>query len=253
MNPENIQKRKMTINQYFSLISVLNFILIIFISIFFVYISFHSNSFKGHNIQEYSNNYCNNKSNEYYEFICTNKYYKYNLKKSKFIWIITDGTAFDQLNLLNNFEKYKLASPIVINNDDVNFKKTEELHETLITGKHNRNFKGDEIQGDNLFNQLINAGYKINFRGWSIPCADMLGDKKGGKNENKIFNKKFIDDNEEVIAFSSFCNLTNPFPFIMSKYLKYQKSNSGTILNEIVMKKIEKLIRSKKKFLFDGL
>ena len=253
MNQENIQKRKMTINQYFSLISALNFVLIILTLIFFVFISYHSNSFKGHNIHEYSNNYCNNKSNEYYEFVCTNKYYKYNYKKSKFIWIITDGTAFDQLNILNNFEKYKLASPIVINNDDVTFKKTEELHETLLTGKHNRNFKGDEIQGDNLFNQLINAGYKINYRGWSIPCADMLGDKEGGKNENKIFNKKFIDDNDEVTAFSSFCNITNPFPFIMSKYLNYQKYNPDNKLNSIVMKKIEKLIRSKKKFLFDGL
>ena len=132
MNQENINKRKsMTINQYFSLVSFLNLIAIIFTFIFLFYLSNHSNSFKGNNIDEYSNNYCQNKSNEYYEFLCTNKYYKYNIKKSKFIWIFTDGTAIDQLNILNNFEKYKLVSPILISGDEVTYKLTDEMHETL--------------------------------------------------------------------------------------------------------------------------
>ena len=201
MNQEQVKKRKMTLNQYFSLVSFLNFIAIIFTIIFLIYSLYNSNSFKGHNIDEYSNNYCKNASNEYYEFICTNKYQRFNFKKSKFIWIMTDGTAYDQLTILNNFEKYKLASPILINGDDVNYKHTNEMHETLITGKHNRNFKGNEVQGDNLYKQFADAGYKINFRGWSIPTADMVGDKKGGKNENKIFNKKFIDNDDEIFAF----------------------------------------------------
>ena len=185
---ENIENRKWTINQYFSLVTFLNFIAIIFTLIFLIYSAYNSNAFKGLNIDEYANNYCKNKSNEYYEFICTNNFHRFNLKKPKFIWIMTDGTAYDQLTILNNFEKYKLVSPILINGDDVNYKHTNEMHETLITGKHNRNFKGSEVQGDNLFKQLIDAGFKINFRGWSMPFADILGDKKGGKNENKIFN-----------------------------------------------------------------
>ena len=238
MNPENINKRKsMAINQYFSLVSFLNLIAIIFTFIFLFYLSNHSNSFKGNNIDEYSNNYCQNKSNEYYEFLCTNKYYKYNIKKSKFIWIFTDGTAIDQLNILNNFEKYKLVSPILISGDEVTYKLTDEMHETLITGKHNKNYKGNEVQGDNIFKQFANAGYKINFRGWSRPVADLVGDKKGGQNENKIFNKKFIDNDHEEIAFSSFCNITNPFPFIKSRYIDYQDSKSDKELNPIVIQK----------------
>ena len=254
MNPENIKKRKsMTINHYFSLVSLLNFIAIIFTFIFLFYISYHNNSFKGNNIDEYENTYCQNKSNEYYEFLCTNKYYKYNIKKSKFIWIFTDGTAFDQLNILNNFEKYKLVSPISINGDELTYKHTNEMHETLITGKHNKNFKGSEVHGDNIFKQLVNAGYKINFRGWSMPVADIVGDKNGGKNENKIFNKKFIDNDHEEIAFSSFCNITNPFPFIKSAYIDYQVSKSEKGLNPILIQKLQNLIESKKQFLFDNL
>ena len=184
MNNEKSNKRiEMTINQYFSLISFLNFLAIIFTIIFIIFLSNNSNSFKGKNINEYSNNYCRNKSNEYYEFLCTNKYYKYNYKKSKFIWIITDGTAYDQLNILNNFEKYKIASPILISGDDITYKHTNEMHETLITGKHGRNFKGNELEGDNLFNQFIQAGYKINFRGCDMPCVDIFGDKKRGTNK----------------------------------------------------------------------
>ena len=254
MNPENINKRKsITINQYFSFVSFLNFIAIIFTLIFLFYLTYHSNSFKGNNIDEYSNNYCQNKSNEYYEFLCTTKYYKYNIKKSKFIWIFTDGTAIDQLNILNNFDKYKLASPILISGDEVTYKLTDEMHETLITGKHNKNYKGNEVQGDNIFKQLANAGYKINFRGWSRPVADLVGDKKGGQNENKIFNKKFIDNEHEEIAFSSFCNITNPFPFIKSRYIDYQDSKSDKELNPIIIQKLQNLIESKKKFLFDNL
>ena len=253
MNQAHVEKRKWTINQYFSLVTFLNFIAIIFTLIFLIYSAYNSNAFKGLNIDEYSNNYCKNKSNEYYEFICTNNYHRFNLKKSKFIWIMTDGTAYDQLTILNNFEKYKLVSPILINGDDVNYKHTNEMHEALITGKHNRNFKGSEVQGDNLFKQLIDAGFKINFRGWSMPFADILGDKKGGKNKNKIFNKKFIDNDNEIFPFSSFCNITNPFPFLKSKYIKYQKQVSDVKLNSIVMKRLEKYIQSKKKFLFDNL
>ena len=240
MNQAHVEKRKWTINQYFSLVTFLNFIAIIFTLIFLIYSAYNSNSFKGLNIDEYSNNYCKNKSNEYYEFICTNNYHRFNLKKSKFIWIMTDGTAYDQLTILNNFEKYKLVSPILINGDDVNYKHTNEMHEALITGKHNRNFKGSEVQGDNLFKQLIDAGFKINFRGWSMPFADILGDKKGGKNENKIFNKKFIDNDNEIFPFSSFCNITNPFPFLKSKYIKYQKQVSDVKFNSIVMKRVKK-------------
>ena len=254
MNHEKINKRKsMTINQYFSLISFLNFVSIFFTLIFLVYIAYNNNSFKGLNIDEYSNDYCQNRSNEYYEFLCTNKYYKFNYKKSKFIWIFTDGTAFDQLNILNNFEKYKLSSPILIRGDEITYKHTNEMFETLITGKHNKNFKASEAEGDNLFKQLVNAGYKINYRGWDEPTTLIVGDKKGGKNENKIFNKKFIDNKYELFAFSTFCNITHPFPFIKSRYIEYQKPKYTKELNPSIVQKLQNLIESKKKYMFDNL
>ena len=252
MNQEKNHK-SMSLNQYFSLISFLNFFLILFTVFFLIYILIHNNSFKGLNIDEFTNNYCGNKSNEYYEFLCTNKYYRYNFKKSKFIWLITDGVSFDQLNILNNFEKYKLTSPILINGDDMSYKHTNEMHEALITGKHNKNYKGKEVEGDNIFNQFKNAGYKINFRGWEMPSVDIVGDIEGGKNENKIFNKKFIDNKNEIFAFSSFCNINNPFPFIKSKYIDYQDDISDNKLNQNILQKIQNLIESKKMFLFDNL
>ena len=39
---------------------------------------FESYSFFGHNIIKYSNDYCKNKTNEYYDLLCTNKYYRFN-------------------------------------------------------------------------------------------------------------------------------------------------------------------------------
>ena len=246
----------MPINGYFSLFTLINFLAILFTIVFIVYILLNNNSFKGLNIDEYSNNYCRNKSNEYYDFLCTNKYHRYNIKKSKFIWVMIDGTSFDQLNILNSFEKYKLTSPILINCDEISHKHSNEMHETLFTGKHNKNyFQGNEIQGDNIINQLVNAGYKINFRGWEMPIADILGDNKGKKNENKIFNKKYTVNNmHESITFSTFCNITNPFPFIEIKYkfIYYQDSMSNKTLDSLTLQKIQNLIESKKMFLFDG-
>ena len=238
-------------NILFLILSILNFIIVIFEICFILIFYFFPNSFHGHNINEYSNDYCQNKENEYYDFLCTNKYYKYNIKKSKFIWILTDGTAIDQAILLSNYEKYKITSSFLAKGDDITFKHTNELHETLITGKHNRNFKGKEINYDNIIQQLVDAGYKINYRGWSLPIPDILGDIKGGKKENKIFYKKYIDDDHEVTAFSSFCNITNPFPFIKRPYEKYQNPIPNNNVEGELLKKIKEMINKKSERLYD--
>ena len=47
-----------------------------------------------------------------------------------------------------------------------------------------------------------------------LPIPAIVRDTKSGKKGNKLFNKKYIDDNYEILAFSSFCNVTNPFAFI---------------------------------------
>ena len=152
----------------FIIYSCLSFFTIIFTLIFLFIFRSVPYSFHGHNIDEFTNDYCQNKTNQYYDLLCTNKYYKFNFKKSKFIWILTDGTASDQLTLLNNHEKYKITSSFLVEGNDVTYKHTNSLHEELITGKINKNFNGKEINFDNILKQLVNAGYKINFRGWVI-------------------------------------------------------------------------------------
>ena len=144
----------------FIVFSFLSFFAIIFTIIFLIIFRFLPYSFHGHNIDEFTNDYCQNKTNQYYDLLCTNKFYKFNFKKSKFIWILTDGTASDQLTLLSNHEKYKIASSFLVEGDDVTYKHTNEIHEALITGRINRNYEGKEINFDNILKQLVNAGYK---------------------------------------------------------------------------------------------
>ena len=241
-------------NKYFTsfiIFSCLSFFSIIFTIIFLIIFRFLPYSFHGHNIDEFTNDYCQNKTNQYYDLLCTNKYYKFNFKKSKFIWILTDGTASDQLTLLNNHEKYKITSSFLVEGDDVTYKHTNEIHEALITGRINRNYEGKEINFDNIIKQLVNAGYKINYRGWGLPIPDIVGDKKNGINENKIFHKKFIDNDHEITAFSSFCNITNPFPFLNLSYDKYQNPTPNNVVNDELLKKIKDIINNKYLHLYD--
>jgi len=235
----------------FIVFSFLSFFAIIFTIIFLIIFRFLPYSFHGHNIDEFTNDYCQNKTNQYYDLLCSNKFYKFNFKKSKFIWILTDGTASDQLTLLSNHEKYKIASSFLVEGDDVTYKHTNEIHEALITGRINRNYEGKEINFDNILKQLVNAGYKINYRGWGLPIPDIVGDKENGINENKIFNKKFIDNNHEITAFSSFCNITNPFPFLNLSYDKYQNPTPNNVVNDELLKKIKDIINNKYLYLYD--
>ena len=69
----------------FTIFSILSFFTIIFSLISLFIFRFEPYSFHGHNIDEFTNDYCQNKTNQYYDLLCTNKYYKYNFKKSKFI------------------------------------------------------------------------------------------------------------------------------------------------------------------------
>ena len=240
-------------SKFFLVFSILNLIASLFTICFIIVFDLLPNSFQGNNIDEYSNDYCKNKDNDYYEILCTNRYYKYNIKKSKFIWIITDGTASDQLNLLSNYEKYKIASPFLVETDDIAYRQTNEMHTALITGKHNRNVQGKEIKTDNIIQQIVDAGYKVNFRGWKEPIPDIVGDIKNGIKENKIFNKKFIDDDHEVLAFSSFCNITNPFPFLRIPKDKIQNPTPNNVIDDDLLKKIKDILNKKSGHLYDKI
>ena len=248
---QKCKKYAITLKFLFIIISIMNIITIIFSMFFLDYFLNSPNSFQGNNINEFTNDYCNNKKNVNYNFLCTNKYYKYKIKKSKFIWIMTDGTSSDQKLLLSNYEKLKITTSFLVEGDDITYKHTNERHQTLISGKPNRNFNGKQINHDNIIQQLVNAGYKINYRGWDLPIPHIIGDTKNGIKENKIFNKKFIDNDHEVLAFSSFCNITNPFPFTKISYDKYQNPIPNKEVDKDLLNKITTIINKYKNYLYN--
>ena len=238
-------------NKIFIILMILNFtVSYTFLEILIDICFGPPNLFHEYSINEYYNDYCENRSNEYYDFLCTNKYYKYNLKKSKFIWILTDGTASNQLLEIYNNEKYKIAS-FYVEVDDVTYKHTNELYSTLITGKHNRNYNGLAVEGDHIIQQMANAGYKINLRGWDSPMADLTGDRENGINDGKFYHKRFIFNEHEITAFNTFCNITNPFPFLQVSFDRYRYPIPNEVVNDDLLNKIKNIISKKKEILDD--
>lgn len=208
----------------FLIILLINLLYFAFIVYFGIYLMKNPNVFQGRNIDEYFNDYCQKEKNgTYYDLVCTNKYFKYEYKKKKFIWIMTDGTAYDQLVELHKLHKYRITTSFRVVGD--NFKLTNELHQAKITGKRNRNYFGSNIDFDNILQQAKNSTMKINYRGWTYPIPGIIGENKGGIKENMFFNKKFIDDGREFLNFYSFCNFTNPFPFLRLYFDTYQNSD----------------------------
>ena len=163
------------------------------------------------------------KNGKYYNLVCTNKYFKHEYKKKKFIWIMTDGTAYDQMVELHKLHKYRITTSFKVLGK--NFKLTNELHQSIIVGKRNRNYFGSNIDIDNILQQVIDSNYKLNYRGWTYPMAGIIGENKGGFRENRFFYKKFVVDGREYLNFYSFCNFTNPFPFLKFYFDSYQESD----------------------------
>ena len=205
-------------------ILLMNIFFLSFFLIFGVFLLLNPNVFQGRNIDDYYNDYCRkNKNGEYYDLVCTNKYFKYNYKKKKFIWIMTDGTAYDQLVELHHLHKFRITTSFKVVGDK--FKITDELHQAIITGKRNRNYFGSNIDFDNILQQIIDSNYKLNYRGWTRPIPSIIGENNGGIKENHFFYKKFIDNGREFLNFYSFCNYTNPFPFLKLYFDSYQNSD----------------------------
>ena len=225
VNEQEEIKSKCNKNAIFFLsILLINLFYFTFFVYFGIYLLMNPHVFQGRNIDEYFNDYCQkNKNGTYYDLVCTNKYFKYEYKKKKFIWVMTDGTAYDQLVELHKLHKYKITTSFRVVGD--NFKLTNELHQAKITGKRNRNYFGSNIDFDNLLQQAKNSTMKINYRGWTYPIPGIIGENKGGKKDGEFFNKKFIDDGREFLNFYSFCNFTNPFPFLRLYFDTYQKSD----------------------------
>ena len=184
---------------------IINFFIILGITLFILFLLLNPYLLKGKNLNEYTNDYCNDKNNLHYDLLCTNKYFNY--KKSKFIWVTIDGTATDQLADLHNLEKYNITTSF-LNIGNYN-KYTNMLYESMMTGKYNKNIIGSNIKYDNFIKQVIKAGYKVSYIGWTYPIPGLIGD-----NLTNLFYEKHIDDGHEILAFNSFCNMTNLFPFL---------------------------------------
>ena len=171
------------------------FLLLLISILFFGYIYFDIEFLKGNNIDEYSNNYCESNPSS---IICKNKY-----KKNKFIWIILDGNAYDQLFLLQNKTKAKL--PIIFRGKGKGYKHTNQLFTEMFSGVPSRNMGCKQIKTDQIFKQLHKSNYKIHFLGMSIPV-----NKLNGENNLEILSKKRILEKDEDCSFCSFCNITYP-------------------------------------------
>ena len=162
--------------------------------IFFIFMEIIRNNrllFEEHNLDEYTNLFCNKSTS----LACFNKY-----KKKKFILLMPDGTAFDELPFNYNFQKYNLTA--VFKNYDKEYKITGSNFETEFTGKYSRNYFYDKIKTDNLFRQLYYNNYRLSYYGMDLPVYDYLG-----KENNIELSKYTIDNYVEKIAFSNLCDL----------------------------------------------
>ena len=148
---------------------IINFIIVICLTIFIYSIYRKPYLLRGKNVNKYSNDYCKDEKNLHHDLLCTNTYFNY--KKSKFIWISIDGLATDQLVELHNFEKYGITSSY-LNMGKYN-KYTNMLYESMMTGKYNKNLVGKEMKSDNFIRQIIQANYKVSYKGWTLPIATL--------------------------------------------------------------------------------
>ena len=211
-----IEKVEEYYHSTFIIYYIINFLIIFGISILLLFIFRDPYLLRSKYVNKFSNDYCNDEKNIHYDLLCTNTYYNY--KKSKFIWITVDGLATDQLVELHNFEKYKITTSF-LNMGKYN-KYTNMLYEAMMTGKYNKNYLGKKIKYDSIIKQMIEANYNISYRGWTYPIPGLIGDEL----TNKFF-KKNIDDGHEILAFNSFCNMTNLFPFLQKDIIDYQKTD----------------------------
>ena len=88
---------------------LMNFLLILGFIGFSVLIILDPEVMRGVTLEEYQNDYCSTANitdkNDPMSLVCNNKF-----KKEKFIWILLDGLAFDQLYMLPQREANSLSN-----------------------------------------------------------------------------------------------------------------------------------------------
>ena len=195
---------------------IINFILILS-TLFFLKILIDDRLlFEEYNIDEFTNTFCDNSKS----ISCINKY-----KTNKFILLLSDGTAFDELPYIYKSNEHNLTS--VFKNYDPEFKLTGGNFETAFTGKFSRNYFYHKIKTDNLFRQLHRNGYRLSYLGVEFPVFLYLDSER-----NVEFSKYIVEKDEENITFTNLCNVSyniydnnimNYFKKISDKYLNTDK------------------------------
>ena len=146
--------------------------------------------FKGFSTDGYHNDFClNNKD----DIICSNKY-----KKKKFIYVLIDGAAYDQLyELRENRDKYNITR--IFRGITSDYKQSAVNFQITFSGKKNRNFIGNTIKEDHLFYNLFQAGVRYSFRGIKLIIYTLVG--------RQLFEKYTITPTE-VQSMDTMCDFT---------------------------------------------
>lgn len=150
----------------------------------------------GVTLEEYTNDFCSNINitdpNDPLSLVCDNKF-----KKEKFVWILLDGLASDQLYLIPDRAE-KLSTFFKIKSKE--YKQSGSLHESILSGKFSRNYPAKKIKVDHIFKQTKQAGIPVIYKGSSFPVFYLLG-----RENNDGVLENFELKEPEPFALNSFC------------------------------------------------
>ena len=171
-------------------IFLVHVIVIVTYMLFSILFILNQDLFKGFSMDGYHNDYCLTNKND---TICSNHF-----KKNKFIYILIDGGAYDQLyELREKRDKYNITR--IFRGITSDYKQSAVNHEIMFSGKKNRNFIGHTIKEDNLFYNLFNAGLKFTYRGIKLIMYNLVG---------KLFFDNYVLTPTEKHSMDTMCNFS---------------------------------------------
>ena len=193
-------------NTQIYIIHVVIIVIYMLLSILFI---LNQDLFKGFSMDGLHNNFCLNNQNN---IICSNKY-----KKNKFIYVLVDGAAYDQLYELRvRRDKYNITR--IFRGVMSDYKQSAVNHEIMFSGKKNRNFIGNSIKEDNLFYNLFQTGVRYTFRGIKLIVYTLVG---------QYFEKHKITPTE-IHSMDTMCNFAlNVEDKWTKQFLKHISDDSG--------------------------
>ena len=145
---------------------IIHVIIIVIYMLFSILFILNQDLFKGFSMDGLHNDYCLTFPSD---IICSNKF-----KKNKFIYILIDGAAYDQLyELREKRDKYNITR--IFRGVTSDYKQSAVNHQIMFSGKKNRNFIGRPIKEDNLFYNLFKTGIKYTYRGIKLILYNLVG------------------------------------------------------------------------------